>query len=210
MKTWSPNPWLARDFLTSFLLCFLSNYTSSLERNYSQIISKLLSQIHLRKNYVDMCPLTVSPVILISVSIWYKTLKTNAVFSVSKIIFSITWPFDWYWVSSITVVLNILALSELTKRCFRIPEEGLVLSSCSEGTRIFVCSCIQLCSPMDCSLPGSSVHGILQARIVKWLQFSSRGSSWPRDRTTSLAFPALVGTFLTSATPGKPVQVSLS
>ena len=123
---------------------------------------KLLSQIHLRKNYMDMCPLTVSPVILISVPIWYKTVKTNAVFSVSKIIFSITWPCDWYWVSSITVVLSILALSKSTKRCFRIPEEGLVLSGCSEGTRIFVCSCIQLCSPMDCSPPGSSVHGICE------------------------------------------------
>ena len=37
---------------------------------------------------------------------------------------------------------------------------------------------------MDCSLRGSSVHGILQARIVKWIAMpSSRGSSWPRDQT---------------------------
>ena len=37
---------------------------------------------------------------------------------------------------------------------------------------------------MDCSLPGSSVHGILQARILEWVAISfSRGSSWPRDRT---------------------------
>ena len=37
---------------------------------------------------------------------------------------------------------------------------------------------------MDCSLPGSSVHGIMQARILKWIAiFFSRGSSWPRNQT---------------------------
>ena len=41
-----------------------------------------------------------------------------------------------------------------------------------------------LCDPMDCSLPGFSVHGILQARILEWVTISfSRGSSQPRDRT---------------------------
>ena len=38
--------------------------------------------------------------------------------------------------------------------------------------------------PMDCSLPGSSVHGILQVRILEWVITPfSRGSSWPRDQT---------------------------
>ena len=38
--------------------------------------------------------------------------------------------------------------------------------------------------PVDCSPPGSSIHGILQARILEWVAISfSRGSSWPRDRT---------------------------
>ena len=44
--------------------------------------------------------------------------------------------------------------------------------------------CPTLCHPADCSLPGSSVHGILQARILQWVPMSSsRGSSQPRDRT---------------------------
>ena len=44
-------------------------------------------------------------------------------------------------------------------------------------------SCPTLCNPMDCSPPGSSVHGILQARILEWVAISfSRGSSQPRDR----------------------------
>ena len=45
-------------------------------------------------------------------------------------------------------------------------------------------SCPVLCNPMDCSPPGSSVHGILQARILEWVAIpSSRRSSQPRDRT---------------------------
>ena len=45
-------------------------------------------------------------------------------------------------------------------------------------------SCLTLCNPMDCSPPGSSVHGILQARILEWVAMpSSRGSSQPRNRT---------------------------
>ena len=50
---------------------------------------------------------------------------------------------------------------------------------------MFVCvlSCVQLCDPMACSQPGSSVHG-RQARILKWVAvFYSRGSPRPRDQT---------------------------
>ena len=44
--------------------------------------------------------------------------------------------------------------------------------------------CPTLWDPMDCSLPGSSLHGILQARVLEWVVISfSRGSSHPRDRT---------------------------
>ena len=45
-------------------------------------------------------------------------------------------------------------------------------------------SCPTLCYPVNCSPPGSPVHGISQARILEWVAISSsRGSSWPRDRT---------------------------
>ena len=44
--------------------------------------------------------------------------------------------------------------------------------------------CLTVCDPMDCNLLGSSVHGILQERILEWVAMpSSRGSSQPRDRT---------------------------
>ena len=45
-------------------------------------------------------------------------------------------------------------------------------------------SCPTLCDPIDCSLPGSSVHGIFQTIVLEWIAISfSRGSSQPRART---------------------------
>ena len=45
-------------------------------------------------------------------------------------------------------------------------------------------SYLTLCDPMDCNPPGSSVHGILQARILEWVAMpSSGGFSQPRDQT---------------------------
>ena len=62
---------------------------------------------------------------------------------------------------------------------------------------------------MDHSLPGSSVHGILQAKILEWVAISSsRGSSRPRGQALSLMSPALAGGvvffffFLSLAPPG--------
>ena len=52
------------------------------------------------------------------------------------------------------------------------------LKSESEVTQ----SCLTLCDPMNCSLPGFSVHGISQARVLEWIAISfSRESSQPRD-----------------------------
>ena len=62
--------------------------------------------------------------------------------------------------------------------------------------------CPSLCDPMDYSLPGSSVCGILQARIREWVAVpSSRGSSQPRDRTHVFC---IAGRFFTTETSGKP------
>ena len=50
--------------------------------------------------------------------------------------------------------------------------------------QILLLSHVQLCKPVNSSLSGSSVHGTVQARILEWVAISSsRGSSWPRDRT---------------------------
>ena len=67
--------------------------------------------------------------------------------------------------------------------------------------------CPTLCDPMDYSLPGFSVPGILQARILGWVAISSsRGSSQPRDLTDSPASPTLAGRFFTTEPPGKPMK----
>ena len=58
-------------------------------------------------------------------------------------------------------------------------------------------SCPTLCNPMNCSLPGSSVHGILQAWILEWVAMPfSKGSSQPRDWPVFL-FSCIAGRFLT-------------
>ena len=68
-------------------------------------------------------------------------------------------------------------------------------------------SCLTFCNPVDCSPPGSSVHGILQARILEWVAISfSRGSSQPRDRTWS---PTLQADSLLSEPPGKPSHMKV-
>ena len=66
-------------------------------------------------------------------------------------------------------------------------------------------SCPTLCDPMDCSPPSSSVHGILQARILEWVAMpSSRGSSQPRDQTR-VSYISCIGR--REAPPGKPLTV---
>ena len=63
-------------------------------------------------------------------------------------------------------------------------------------------SCPTLCDPVDCSPPGSSVHGILQARILEWVALSfSRDLPNPGIEPRS---PALQADVLTFEPPGKP------
>ena len=71
--------------------------------------------------------------------------------------------------------------------------------------RVYVLSCVRLCDPKDCSLLGSSVHGIFQARIRAWVAiFSSGGSSRPRDQicVSCLLYPASAGRFFTTEPSG--------
>ena len=60
-------------------------------------------------------------------------------------------------------------------------------------------SYMTFCDPMDYSPPGSSVHGILQARILEWVTISSsRASSHPRDQIRNSCVFALAGKFFTT------------
>ena len=66
--------------------------------------------------------------------------------------------------------------------------------------------CLTLCDPMDCSPPGSSVHGVLQARILEWIAISSGGSSPPRDRNW---VSCIAGRLFTIWATGKTCSISL-
>ena len=77
-------------------------------------------------------------------------------------------------------------------------------------TYIYMCPCwhaqlcLTVCGPMDYCLSGSSVHGILQARVLEWVAILfSRGSSWSRNQTC-IWFPALQEDSLPSEPLGKP------
>ena len=64
-----------------------------------------------------------------------------------------------------------------------------------------------LCDPMDCSPPGSSVHGIFQARILEWVAISSsRGSSRPRDQTRAACVSCIARWTLLLSHLGSPWQ----
>ena len=67
-----------------------------------------------------------------------------------------------------------------------------------------------LCDPVDCSLPGSSVHGILQARILEWVAIPfSRGSSQPRDQTLISYVSSLAGRFFTTSATWEDIGSSI-
>ena len=78
---------------------------------------------------------------------------------------------------------------DLGMSCFENPSQAVmpVLAALLSVYTVHVellQSCLSLCNPIDCSLPGSSVHGMLQARILEGGVISySRGSSWTTDQT---------------------------
>ena len=79
-----------------------------------------------------------------------------------------------------------------------------------------VCVCVKslrLCptlgDPMDCNLPGSSVHGIPQPRILEWVAMpSSRDLPDPGIKAASLSSPALAGRFFTTSATGEAPSVA--
>ena len=81
------------------------------------------------------------------------------------------------------------------KTCFNIARCSPGVEITASDCRMRLCwSCPILCNSMDCGPPGSSVRGILQARLLEWAGFSSsRGSSWPRDQTHSSCNSCIAG-----------------
>ena len=87
----------------------------------------------------------------------------------------------WCTVRSPQRLAGIVALCVQLSRATS-QERPRTCTGCSSS--VSAQSCLILCDPMNCSPPGSSVHGILQARTLEWVAMSfSRGSSRPRDPT---------------------------
>ena len=96
--------------------------------------------------------------------------------------------------------------------------DNLTMCICPSGfstavslTRLHACMlshqlCPTLCNPMDYSLPDSSVHGILQVRMIEWVDIPfTRGFSQPRDRTHVSCVSCTASRFFTVESPGKPL-----
>ena len=81
-----------------------------------------------------------------------------------------------------------------------MPQVHFVVSSLHVPVNLLQ-SGLTFCYPMDCGPPGSSVHGILQARILEWIIMPSFRGSSQESKPSSLMSPALAGWFfITSAT----------
>ena len=134
-------------------------------------------------------------------TLMYSFLKT-VIYTYVHIVYS-------QWRHCVHLVYNFFLI--INYQCFSITFNSyqffMVLCVC-----VCVCVCarthaqlyLTLCNLMDCSLPGSSVHGIYQARKLEWVAISyARGSFWPRDRTCISCISCISRWILYHCPPGK-------
>ena len=100
------------------------------------------------------------------------------------------WPRNWTWVSCIGRQLLYHWITREVSRSTLLIAWRLTISvlqasySVNQHEMLVTQSCLILCNPRDCSSPGSSVHGILQARTQEWIIIPlSRGSYQTKDWT---------------------------
>ena len=144
---------------------------------------------------------------ILSVNKIYNEIMYNVYTSFNIIIFSVsllsTIIACIYWETQSWILNQGMEGSGYSPDIIFIPTlEQLLLAPHEMCVCVCVCACIQshptLCDPMDCRRSSSSVHEILQVRILQWLVMPSfRGSSQPRIKPLS---PALAGGFFTTST----------
>ena len=100
-----------------------------------------------------------------------------------------TWGYSTYFFMITSSFLPLFAPCNASWTCIQCKAPKTMYMPCVY-THTHICCCLvaksrlTLCDPAHCSLPGSSVHVISQARILEWVDISfSKGSSQPRDRT---------------------------
>ena len=136
----------------------------------------------------------------IHIVIWFRRQKK---------LFSWRWIFyilvKWMVKPSFTDIQRCFCVLKLTAKIFFMGNWLIFLlidCVCAKSLQ----SCLTLCDPMDCNPPDSSVHGILQARILEWVAISSsRGSSQCREQTC-VSWHWQVGS-LPLVPPGKPFTI---
>ena len=111
-------------------------------------------------------------------------------------------------------LLRSVAVLTLNKYIMALLLHSMLSNKCAQLLRL----CPILCYPMDCSLPGSSVHRILQTRILEWVAIAllpgnGNGlplpSSWPRGWTHISCVSCIAGGFSTTEPPRKPMNFLL-
>ena len=105
-------------------------------------------------------------------------------------------PHQWFLKKKVSYLIAISKKNLIGQNAFQMSENlcYLIYLMKSESESEVSQSCQTLCNPVDCSPPGFSIHGILQARMLEWVASSfSRGSSRPRVKAASPASPALAG-----------------
>ena len=128
----------------------------------------------------------------------------------------------WDYLDWVSLILNWHVKVNPNTNCFLSLEITVVLSrvrndsymslqrtkACVHAKSLQLCP--TLCDPMDYSLPGSSVHGILSARKLEWGAISSfRQSPWPRDWTCISCVSCIRRLILYHWAPGKPIYILL-
>ena len=110
-------------------------------------------------------------------------------------------PTCWTRISSISCIVGRFFTPHTT---WKLLDNLLISLICVHAKSLQLCP--TLCDPMDCSPQGSSVHGIVQARILEWVAISSsRRSSPPRART----WVSYIANSLPSESPGKPIDICI-
>ena len=113
-----------------------------------------------------------SPTILITVALWYCLISGRVM------------PPALFFFLRIALAILGLLWFHINSRVICSTSVKNVMSNLLSVYVLVTQSCPALCYPMDCSPPSSSVHEILQVRLLEWVAISSsRGSSWPRDQT---------------------------
>ena len=104
---------------------------------------------------------------------------------------------SWWWTKRPGVLQSMG--SQRVRHDWGIQHSTAHITCCQSHSHVW------LCDPMDYSLPGSSVHGFSQARILQWVAISfSSDFLDPGIEPKTCASPALAGEFFTTEPPGKP------